>query len=126
MLQNHSFLQCLLKTNLIIYSGDVTTFVEKDQVKSPFDIAMNHKANCFYVVTNVAHIITKITSSGIYPTLLFSFFFPSQLLMEHDCQLTHTHTHKHIQELSMLLLEVDNQEALTELAQVQASMIHVE
>ena len=65
MLQNHSFLQCLLKTNLIIYSGDVTTFVEKDQVKSPFAIAMNHKANCFYVVTNVAHIITKITSSGI-------------------------------------------------------------
>ena len=39
---------------------------------------------------------------------------------------SHTHTHKHIQELSVLWLEVDNQEALTELAQVQASMIHVE
>ena len=65
MLQNHSSPLCLLKTNLIISSGDVTTFVGKDRVKSPYDIAMNHKDNCFYVVTNSAHTIAKITSSGI-------------------------------------------------------------
>ena len=66
MLQNYSSSHCVLKTNLIRPSGDVTTFVEKDGVKSPFDIAMNHKANCFYVTSHGAHTITKITSSGIY------------------------------------------------------------
>ena len=52
-------------TNLIIPSGAVTTFVEKDRVKSFYDIAMNYKANCFYATTSDAHTITKITSSGI-------------------------------------------------------------
>ena len=58
-------LHILSETISNICSGDVTTFVEKDQVKSPYDIAMNHKANCFYVVSLEAHIITKITSSGM-------------------------------------------------------------
>ena len=54
-----------IETNLIIPSGDVTTFVEKNRVITPLDIAMNHKANCFYVTNSSAHTITKITSSGI-------------------------------------------------------------
>ena len=66
----------LIETNLIIPSGDVTTFVVNDRVKSPYDIAMNYEDNCFYVTTNGAHTIIKITSSGIYPMLLFPFFFP--------------------------------------------------
>ena len=61
--------------NSTIYSGDVTTFVEKDQVQSPSNIAMNHEANCFYVTTNDAHSITKITSLG-RSKAAFLFFFP--------------------------------------------------
>ena len=101
-----------IETNLIIPSGDVTTFVEKDGVKSPFDIAMNHKANCFYVVNNDAHTITKITSSGFYTTLLSS----SSSFLPNFLWSMMVNSPTHMQELSVLLLEVENKEALTEMA----------
>ena len=56
--------------------GDMTTFVVKGQVESPLAIAVNRKANCFYVTTNLAHTITKITSAGISKAS-FLFFFVS-------------------------------------------------
>ena len=81
MLQHplHSFFA--FEANLIIPSGNVTTFAEKVRVNGPVYIAMNHKANCFYVATNSAHTITKITSPGTSKAS-FLFFF-SSLLVEH-------------------------------------------
>ena len=89
MLQNHSSLHFVLTTNLIIPSGDVTTFVEKDGVKSPFDIAMNHKDNCFYVTSHGAHTIIKITSSGTYTFSSLCSFLPNCLWS----MMVNSHTH---------------------------------
>ena len=46
-------------------------------MKGPFDIAMNNSAKCFYVATNSAHTITKITSSGICKASVLFFLLAS-------------------------------------------------
>ena len=68
----------LFRSQLNIYSGDVTTFVEKDRVQSPHDIVMNFRANCLFVTTNAANTIIKISSSGISQASFSSFLLDDE------------------------------------------------